>query len=287
MISSTPAGGASLSRVGLWSAIAAPINPSDIQWRADGKAVNRNGSFIQRYVPFISAQVVQRRLDSVVQGEWDVTISELPPVNGQFAVKARVQILGVIREDIGQGTDWKGAASDAFKRAAMRFGVGAELYDFDQNWVRVDGQGNYAKPLEDPTEAYLRRQSGAKAPADATVPAGIRKALGDDPEDTRLLDPEPTRAASAPISDPGSVECPKCGSGMWDNRVGKRNPKAPDFKCRDRTCDGVIWPPKTTQPSASVKPGRESVQGPLHRDEATEQGLDMAPVSGDDDDLPF
>ena len=31
---------------------------------------------------------------------------------------------------------------------------------------------------------------------------------------------------------------------MWDNRLTKRNPKAPDYKCRDRSCDGVIWPPK-------------------------------------------
>ena len=33
---------------------------------------------------------------------------------------------------------------------------------------------------------------------------------------------------------------------MWDNRVGKRNPKAPDFKCKDRECDGVVWPPRGT-----------------------------------------
>jgi hypothetical protein len=39
--------------------------------------------------------------------------------------------------------------------------------------------------------------------------------------------------------------CPKCGGPMWDDRIGKRNPKAPDFKCRNKaTCDGVIWPPK-------------------------------------------
>jgi hypothetical protein len=29
---------------------------------------------------------------------------------------------------------------------------------------------------------------------------------------------------------------------MWDNRASKRNPKAPDFKCRQRSCDGVVWP---------------------------------------------
>jgi hypothetical protein len=31
---------------------------------------------------------------------------------------------------------------------------------------------------------------------------------------------------------------------MWDNRLSKRNPKAPDFKCRNRSCDGVLWPPR-------------------------------------------
>ena len=36
---------------------------------------------------------------------------------------------------------------------------------------------------------------------------------------------------------------------MWDNRVGKRNPKAPDFKCKDRGCDGVIWPPRDAKPA--------------------------------------
>ena len=37
---------------------------------------------------------------------------------------------------------------------------------------------------------------------------------------------------------------------MWDNREGKRNPKAPDYKCKDRECDGVIWPPRATTAGA-------------------------------------
>jgi len=36
--------------------------------------------------------------------------------------------------------------------------------------------------------------------------------------------------------------CPKCSGEMWDNRLSKKNPKAPDWKCRDKSCDGVIWP---------------------------------------------
>jgi hypothetical protein len=38
---------------------------------------------------------------------------------------------------------------------------------------------------------------------------------------------------------------------MWDNREGKRNPKAPDFKCKDRSCDGVIWPPRSATAGAT------------------------------------
>jgi hypothetical protein len=61
------------------------------------------------------------------------------------------------------------------------------------------------------------------------------------------------------ISEP---PCPKCGGKMWDNTETKTNPKAPDYKCRDKSCDGVIWPPKNgqgqpisraTRPAATVK----------------------------------
>lgn len=41
--------------------------------------------------------------------------------------------------------------------------------------------------------------------------------------------------------------CPKCGGQMWNNTMSKTNPKAPDFKCRDRSCDGVIWPERGGQ----------------------------------------
>ena len=45
--------------------------------------------------------------------------------------------------------------------------------------------------------------------------------------------------------------CPKCSGDMWDNRESKRNPRAPDFKCKNRECDGVIWPPRDAQAAAA------------------------------------
>ncbi|CAA9302324.1 MAG: hypothetical protein AVDCRST_MAG40-441, partial [uncultured Gemmatimonadaceae bacterium] len=42
---------------------------------------------------------------------------------------------------------------------------------------------------------------------------------------------------------------------MWDNREGKRNPKAPDFKCKNKECDGVIWPPRSATAAAPAAAG--------------------------------
>ena len=65
-------------------------------------------------------------------------------------------------------------------------------------------------------------------------------------------------AAAAPTNGNGNdaatagPACPKCGGAMWDNRAGKRNPAAPDYKCRDKACDGAIWPPKNGNGAAKT-----------------------------------
>ena len=123
---------------------------------------------------YIEANTVRERLDAVVPGEWDLTLELLPPVTGldedanqgACSFKARLQILGVIREDVGTGKDYKQAATDAFKRAAVRFGIAHELYAYEQNWVQMDGDGKYAKPIEDPAvdvRAALRPQRPRRA----------------------------------------------------------------------------------------------------------------------------
>ncbi len=56
------------------------------------------------------------------------------------------------------------------------------------------------------------------------------------------------------------VACPKCGGQMWDNRLTKTNPKAPDFKCKKKdVCDGVVWPDK------GAKNGKASAAAPAAR----------------------
>src|SRR5918999_3010037 len=157
-----------MDRMDIWSKLAAPLPVGVISWRQDGRPVERDGKFFARFVAYIEANTVRERLDTVVPGEWDLTLDLLPPMPAgaqagesdepQVSFKARLQILGVIREDVGTGRDYKSAATDAFKRAAVRFGIAHELYGYEQNWVQIDGDGKYAKPIEDPAAAYARRQ---------------------------------------------------------------------------------------------------------------------------------
>jgi hypothetical protein len=48
---------------------------------------------------------------------------------------------------------------------------------------------------------------------------------------------------------------------MWDNRESKTNPRAPDAKCKDKNCDGVVWPPK--KPKKPQEAPRVHNAGPL------------------------
>ena len=46
----------------------------------------------------------------------------------------------------------------------------------------------------------------------------------------------------------------------------KRNPKAPDFKCRSRACDGVLWPERGTKGGnarAAQYPAASSRRAPI------------------------
>jgi len=272
-----------MDKMDIWSKLSAPLPSGVISWRQDGKPVQRDGKYVARFVAYIDANTVRERLDSVVPGEWDLTLELLPTLasqdeNGEqtCSFKARLQILGVIREDVGTGRDYKSAATDAFKRAAVRFGIAHELYGFDQNWVQVDADNRYAKPLEDPATVYARRQARAE------IRERNRAARND--EESPLEDVRVETTLAGPASGPLALDepsCPKCGGRMWDNRLSKRNPKAPDFKCRNRSCDGVIWPAKPGQ--------RTSTNGRGSDDQSDELPLvpDAEAPAPEADQIPF
>ena len=254
----------------VWERLAADLPAESIEWRQDGKPTARDGKHFARFVCYVEAGTIRERLDAVVPGEWDLKLELLPsreivgeggklaetPVEESYAFKARLEVLGVAREDVGTGSSYKQAATDAFKRASVRFGIGHELYDMPQLWVEVDGDGKYAKPVEDPQTVYARKFGKNARGAEF---GGSRRSADQPPsaaERTGFSDGQ----TGQPIDDIDAVPCPKCGGRMWDNRLTKRNPKAPDYKCRDRACDGVVWPPKDPEQTDAL-PGQGQAHG--------------------------
>ena len=120
------------------------------------------------------------------------------------------------------------------------------------------------------------------------------------PRDAAIAATPPTPSADQPAATGGMPSCPICGGAMWDDRLSKRNPKAPDFKCKDKPkerggpgCEGIIWPPRSgPSPYPAPTPragGRSNLSGPPPDDAPPPiepPPFDDTPFP-DDDDLPF
>lgn len=127
--------------------------------------------------------------------------------------------------------------------------------------VGVAPEDDDGQAASQPSQSYAQPQ---RAPAQAQR---VADAFGGRVESVERIAPTPSGI------DPS---CPTCSGSMWDNRPKKQsgdmNPKAPDFKCKDKGCQGVIW-----------KHG-EKPRGPVPQ---TRGPLLDAPPPPTDDDMPF
>ena len=110
----------------------APFPVDKLSWRVGQKSKDGKKAMMLVY---IDSRDVQDRLDEVCGGNWSDTYSS---VNGRTVCS--ITIGGVTRTDGAGDTDFegeKGGLSDAFKRAAVKWGVGRYLYDAKQynTWV--------------------------------------------------------------------------------------------------------------------------------------------------------
>jgi hypothetical protein len=138
--------------------------------------------------------------------------------SGEFVSSAVVMPLGK--------ADPQGAG--AAMSYGRRYGVSAILSLATED----DDDGNSAMPTPQQRAQQVVQQAAPK-------PAAPRERGGEPSHVSEFVD------AALERHNDSAPSCPKCGGAMWDNRAKKTNPKAPDFKCRDKAnCDGVIWPPK-------------------------------------------
>jgi hypothetical protein len=136
-----------------------------------------------------------------------------------------------------------------------------QLCDLGQEQDRDERAARAERQIADDVQALVIRRNRTPAEVDAEE---LRQ--NHDAFEAAQACEENCRLAASPAVAPRHDEeqrCPKCGERMWDNRISKRNPKAPDFKCRDRSCDGVLWPPRSTASVAAPDPAQRATSEPI------------------------
>jgi len=141
-----------------FSDLAAPFPKSEVHWRAQ-KLTNKGDKALA--LAYLDARDVMRRLDEVCGPEnWQDSYVETP--SGRIICTLAIYNVdgGWVSKSDGAGdTDFegaKGAMSDAFKRAAVKWGIGRYLYDLGatyvpcETWQGTDGKPRWSKWTVDP-----------------------------------------------------------------------------------------------------------------------------------------
>ena len=114
-----------------------PFDPKVISWRVGATAKDKSSGIALAYV---DARDVMKRLDDVCGDLWQAEY----PFDGCCRIGVKIGNEWVWRSNGAGETQVegeKGKFSDAFKRAAVLWGVGRYLYYLDNTWVKIKPQG--------------------------------------------------------------------------------------------------------------------------------------------------
>lgn len=156
-----------------------PFDPAAISWRVGSTTKDKSKGMALAY---IDARDVQDRLDEVcgVDG-WQCRYVPMHDKKTVCEVGIRINSEWIWKADGAGDSDVeaeKGALSDAFKRAAVRWGIGRYLYDLDSPWVELEAAGNSYKIKAD-QYAKLRAALGGKASAAPPKPEAPKTIASD------------------------------------------------------------------------------------------------------------
>lgn len=125
----------------LFAALAAPFPPERVSWRIGSTTADRKRGMALAY---IDARDVMQRLDTVCSpAGWQC---RYPHAGSKTVCEIGIKVgeEWIWKADGAGDSDVeaeKGALSDAFKRAAVRFGIARYLYDVPSPWVDVEAHG--------------------------------------------------------------------------------------------------------------------------------------------------
>jgi hypothetical protein len=125
-----------------FAALRAPFAPERISWRVGSTNGDKTKGMALAY---LDARDVQDRLDDVLGP--DGWANRYPHVGAKTVCEIGIRMddsSWVWKSDGAGDSDIeaeKGALSDAFKRAAVKWGIGRYLYDLDSPWVKIEPAG--------------------------------------------------------------------------------------------------------------------------------------------------
>ncbi len=131
-----------------------PFSPESVSWRVGARTGDKSKGIALAY---IDARDVMERLDAVVGVEnWQCRY----PFSGCCELSIRINNEWVTKSNCAGETQVeaeKGQASDAFKRAAVLWGIGRYLYDLPDVWVELKNE-KYIKDENALTERLKKWQ---------------------------------------------------------------------------------------------------------------------------------
>lgn len=171
----------------MFDRLKAPFDPRRVSWRIGATSADKSRGLAMGY---IDARDVMERLDDVCgPGGWQNRYSH---ANGKTVCDIGIRVSGewIWKADGAGDTDVeaeKGALSDAFKRAAVRWGVGRYLYDIPSQWVEIETHGKSHRIKDHEMPKLARLLATEKAPQEQSAPVPIKSNI--------LAEPSATEAA--------------------------------------------------------------------------------------------
>lgn len=141
---------------------------------------------------YVDARAIQRRLDDTVGlAGWQTHYERHP--DGAVVCTLSIKIDGewIAKQDAADASDieaTKGGISNAFRRAAVVWGIGRYLYDADDVWARLDNRKRIANPqayIDAYANGTLREFAQRSETQTNDGPPGVKKS-SDEAERTKL-----------------------------------------------------------------------------------------------------
>lgn len=148
-----------------------PFSPEDIHWRIGSTTKDKARGMALAY---LDARNVMERLDSVCGPEnWQDQYIETVKGRIMCTISIKLGDEWVGKSDGAGDTDIegdKGGISDAFKRAAVKWGIGRYLYAIDSPWVDIETFGKTSKIKNPNDPKFAKALGGVKTHAPKPKP---------------------------------------------------------------------------------------------------------------------